>query len=376
MRARNDEAGGGRGVATPEGPNAESLADLRGVLHDVANALTVVLGWVEQAGDVRAPEAERAYALGVVRERARLAQELARQVLVRGAADDETARLDAVVDEVLRALGPEASAARVSLSREGDARGALVRDARALARVVTNLVLNALAHAPPEGRVVVRVDGGEEEAEVAVVDDGPGVPEGLEASVFEGASRRAGGAGVGLAHSRAVARRLGGDVALAPRPAGARGATFVVAWPRADAIPRAPSSRIQLDELAGVELVVVEDDAAVVQLLVLALETRGARVRTARSRAELDALLAAPGASLDALLVDLSPLGGGPDAGDALVALAASLPRARFVVVTGSVDALPVGLDTRRVRVVKKPFEAREVVAALAELGVGRGMKR
>ena len=359
MRARNDEAGGGRGVATPEGPNAESLADLRGVLHDVANALTVVLGWVEQAGDVRAPEAERAYALGVVRERARLAQELARQVLVRGAADDETARLDAVVDEVLRALGPEASAARVSLSREGDARGALVRDARALARVVTNLVLNALAHAPPEGRVVVRVDGGEEEAEVAVVDDGPGVPE-ASGVRLRGASRRA----EVLASGWRTPRGRVGSRGRRARAVGGRSGRDVRHRGRGDAIPRAPSSRIQLDELAGVELVVVADDAAVVQLLVLALETRGARVRTARSRAELDALLAAPGASLDALLVDLSPLGGGPDAGDALVALAASLPRARFVVVTGSVDALPVGLDTRRVRVVKKPFEAREVVAA------------
>jgi two-component system heavy metal sensor histidine kinase CusS len=72
---------------------------------------------------------------------------------------------------------------------------------------------------------------------VAVEDDGPGVPVGQEATIFEPGFRgeqagnaNHGGAGLGLSLSRRLARSAGGDVEADARAEGGR---FVVRLPAA-----------------------------------------------------------------------------------------------------------------------------------------------
>ncbi|WP_159620956.1 sensor histidine kinase [Ruania rhizosphaerae] len=88
-------------------------------------------------------------------------------------------------------------------------------DALALTRVLRNLLDNAVRHA--DSAVRVRVSDGE----VSVDDDGRGIPEADRERVFErfvrldeAREREAGGAGLGLAIAREVARAQGGDVAI------------------------------------------------------------------------------------------------------------------------------------------------------------------
>ncbi|WP_084517017.1 sensor histidine kinase [Microtetraspora niveoalba] len=99
-------------------------------------------------------------------------------------------------------------------------------------RVLTPLLDNARRYAVRTIAIeCARVPGGG--VEVAVADDGPGVPAEVGAAVFE-PGRRADpadghdGAGLGLALARRLARVAGGDVHLAP---GAEGARFVVRLP-------------------------------------------------------------------------------------------------------------------------------------------------
>jgi CheY-like chemotaxis protein len=240
---------------------------------------------------------------------------------------------------------------------------ARVAGAGDVSQAVTNLVLNAIAHAPRGSSVTVSIGAGEAQVTIDVIDEGPGVSDARRDSIFEGDSARVGGAGVGLRHARAMARAAGGELELLT-VRGTPGAHFRVTWPRADAIPPAPRSVPRMKIFEGTRVLVVEDDAHVNQLLEAALTARGASVTIARTAGELaDAL--APGTQHDAVLIDLSPIAGDPDA--AIASLRANSPLATLVVISGSAEELPVPLQTGLVRFVRKPFEVGEIVAALAE---------
>ncbi|MBA4800347.1 MAG: HAMP domain-containing histidine kinase [Euryhalocaulis sp.] len=119
-----------------------------------------------------------------------------------------------------------AEAAGVALSVEAEA-GVMVRgDAQQFARLIANLLDNALKFSPEGGRVRLTVAPG---PRLTVGDDGPGVPEALREKVFERFSRGqpgdAPGHGLGLALVRAIAERHGLSARIADSP---RGALFVI----------------------------------------------------------------------------------------------------------------------------------------------------
>ncbi|WP_029431787.1 sensor histidine kinase KdpD [Blastococcus sp. URHD0036] len=105
-------------------------------------------------------------------------------------------------------------------------------DADALAVIVGNLLGNALVHAP--GAVCsVTVEVGDV-LTVTVADDGPGLPATRRAAAFEAGERGTAspGEGLGLAISRDLARRHGGDLVAADASVGCR---FVLTLPLAPA---------------------------------------------------------------------------------------------------------------------------------------------
>lgn len=121
----------------------------------------------------------------------------------------------------------------------GDAdAGAVVSGSRQqLARVMGNLLDNAQRHADTRITATVGVTAGG--VLLRVDDDGPGVPEAERDRVFErfvrlddARTRDDGGAGLGLAIARDVARRHGGDLTVGQAPGG--GARFTLRLPPAD----------------------------------------------------------------------------------------------------------------------------------------------
>ena len=365
-------------------------------LHEAANALTVILGWIERATEAATAGPEVRAALERASSHALRAHAGLRRAIGADSPAEPPERVDRVARQAVDDLAVEARRAGVLLRHEiAPAWGALsVRHAHAVWQILSNLLLNAIVVTPRGGTVELGVDGltepGRRTVLFAVSDHGPGIPVERRELIFAGGpSGRIGGAGIGLRHARTLAREHGAELSLGRSE---RGARFDLAWPAQpepaqgslepghptgpSAPPAAPppasipppsdeatARRTAADPrsegaLRGRSILLLEDDDAVVELLELTLGARGAKVRAIRSPAALGSALCER--RFDTLLVDLSPLGGD---------LQALLDRARVLapelvvlVVSGSLprDTLPP------VDWVPKPFQPDELVAAIA----------
>ena len=112
---------------------------------------------------------------------------------------------------------------------------AIVSDRVAIEQILSNLIENAVKYRHPSRPVAVKVSGGSsgDRAWIEVADNGRGIDPRDHERVFD-LFRRSGtqdqpGEGIGLAHVRALAYRLGGTIAL--RSALGEGATFRVSLP-------------------------------------------------------------------------------------------------------------------------------------------------
>ncbi|BDZ54618.1 hypothetical protein GCM10025870_16910 [Agromyces marinus] len=114
----------------------------------------------------------------------------------------------------------------MSLEFTASAAGTVDGDAVQLGRVVTNLLANAMQHTPAGGRIAVAVAEDDGRVRLEVVDGGPGfavddLPHAFEAG-WRGSDARSphrldvtGGAGLGLAIVRGIARAHSGDATVA-----------------------------------------------------------------------------------------------------------------------------------------------------------------
>jgi signal transduction histidine kinase len=129
--------------------------------------------------------------------------------------------LDEVVDEVVRAARILADASHVSIVSTAIESASFSGDEELLRRLIGNLLDNAVRHAPPGTVVDVdlkRVDG---RFVLEVSNLGEGIPPQIQPHIFERFVRgddartsASGGAGLGLALARWIARAHGGDVTL------------------------------------------------------------------------------------------------------------------------------------------------------------------
>jgi signal transduction histidine kinase len=138
------------------------------------------------------------------------------------------------VREVCRAVVAEFGGPGARIRLELPEHGCWARaDPGAVAQVLRILLDNARRVSPAEGEVSVSVSRPNGTAEVAVEDDGPGVPPGEQERIFErfwrGSSHDAdGGFGLGLTIGRELATHMDGDLVLSSAGPGAR---FVVRLP-------------------------------------------------------------------------------------------------------------------------------------------------
>ncbi|XXX73582.1 HAMP domain-containing sensor histidine kinase [Sorangium sp. So ce134] len=211
------------------------------IVHDLSGPLNSLLGALSLLREQPLPE--KSAALAEVALKAALRQrDLIREILDTFAAEGaalgasggdlaEVADLRGTVAQVVEALLPMAYSRGVRLEGPPGAGGGppcgVVGEERRLARVVSNLVENALRFTPARGavRVVVREEPGW--ARVTVEDEGPGVSPAIAPHLFQkfAHGRDPGaGSGLGLYGARIAAERWGGAIGYEARPEG--GARF------------------------------------------------------------------------------------------------------------------------------------------------------
>ncbi len=185
-------------------------------------------------------EPERAAALAAMKGGLRRATRVVEQLLSLAREDDAAdttplARVDlaALARSVVEQQAGIAAAKDVDLGAEHLEAIEVDGDAHALATLASNLVDNAIRYVPSGGHVDVLVERRDGAPALVVRDDGPGIPEGERATMFErfarGGRTDAPGSGLGLAIVKRIAERHGARVTLGEGPQG-RGLEVVVGF--------------------------------------------------------------------------------------------------------------------------------------------------
>jgi CheY-like chemotaxis protein len=198
-----------------------------------------------------------------------------------------------VVQDAVNAVLPTARAKDIALQcMIQPVAGSVRADRDRLYQAVWGLVSNAIKFTPPGGQVRVSVEHRESQVEITVADSGVGIPSDLLPRLFEPFwqedawfSRIHGGLGLGLALVRRIVELHGGTVrAVSAGPA--RGATFIIALPR---LTRSDAEETPLStciaRMAGLQVLLVEDDSNWIELVVDLLTLAGARVFVEQSAA-------------------------------------------------------------------------------------------
>jgi PAS domain S-box-containing protein len=293
--------------------------------HELRTPLQAMLGWLRMVRSGRLDPRQAARALESVERNTQAQSQLINDLLdvsriVSGKLNMDMRPVDAgsVVGAALEAVRPMAEGAGVRLRVTlPETTVTVSADGDRLQQIVWNLLSNAIKFTPAGGAVDVSLEASPTEAIIRVRDTGRGIAPEMLPEIFERfrqadgtTTRGRGGLGLGLAivrhlvdlhHGRVDAESAGVD----------QGATFTVRLPlpaqTASTRERQSSTegvRDTFPELAGVRVLVVDDESDARELVQAVLARCGAEVTTAASAAE--AFVSLQQASHDVLLSDIS----------------------------------------------------------------------
>jgi two-component system sensor histidine kinase ChvG len=216
--------------------------------HEIKNPLASLRSAVDSLGIIADPEL-RERLLGVIRddiaridrlitdisEASRLDAELSR-------ARFETVDLGNMVEQLVAAREQRGLPNDIRLAYARPHRGTtnMFGDGSRLARVVENLVDNAISFSPPGGLVQIAATRDDDTVYLRVEDEGPGVPFAEREAIFnrfhsirpegEAFGRHS---GLGLAIAKAIVEGHGGTISVTDREGETTGARFVIRMPAA-----------------------------------------------------------------------------------------------------------------------------------------------
>jgi len=371
---------------------AEKMAALgqtiSGVAHELNNPLATILSWAERLSARPSLEEPVRRGLETILGESERAARIVRNLLT-FARKRQTTRAMVDVNQVVReTLALRAYEQRVSNVMVIDALAAglpqIFADSHQIQQVLLNLVINAeqaMLSANGRGALVVRTwhDSERESVMLEINDDGPGIPEELQAKIFDPffTTKEVGqGTGLGLTVAYAIVQEHGGRIQLESRPD--RGASFYVDLPingRRVTQPPGLARRTTLsalsgpvDGVAGASLLVVEDEVALAMAVTDALRDAGYVVEHASDGEE--ALVKVGAQAFDAVVCDLKmPRLDGRAFHHALSTSAPALAK-RVIFVTGDVAGTDAEafLEHSGCRWLAKPFRLGDLLRTVKEV--------
>ncbi len=373
-------------AARAEAERANRLKDefLGNLAHELRTPLNSILLWTKALQLNLREEAHVARALGAIERNVTAQTQLISDLLDVSRITSGNLRLElqptdlaAVIKASLEMLSPAAATRNIELNAALDPQaGPVLGDTFRLQQIVWNLVSNAIKFTSPSGRIEVRLERRGPNAVITVADNGQGIKPELLPRLFEryrqGHSAQRGGLGLGLSIVKHLAELHNGSV-LATSPGEGRGATFTVILPIADTRQPLPdeqaSGAVSAEPLAGVRVLVVDDDAETCELVTRLLEQAGAFTATASSAEEAlarlerfaaDVLISdigMPDRDGNELIREVRAFGYGPDRLPAIALTALTRPEDRS-------RALLAGFQLH----LGKPVGGSELIAAITSL--------
>ncbi|MBD1908466.1 PAS domain S-box protein [Funiculus sociatus GB2-A5] len=355
--------------------------------HELRSPLNPILGWTKLLRTGRLDTTKTQQALETIERNAKLQAQLIEDLLdvsriLQGKMTLNVApvNLAATIEAALETVRLAAEAKHIQIQTTfNPISGTVSGDTNRLQQVVWNLLSNAVKFTPTGGRIEVQLEQVGTYAQIQVKDTGKGISPDFLPYVFDyfrqedgTTTRQFGGLGLGLAIVRHFTELHGGTVQADSRGQNL-GATFTIGLPLNIVEPE-PSSDDRHPEsatdLAGVHVLVVDDDADMRELAAFTLTQSGAQVTTAASATQALTLLnqSVP----DLLLCDIgmpemdgyslirhirkwSPEKGGMIPAIALTAYAGEINQQQ---------ALAAGFGMH----ISKPVEPEELVKAIARL--------
>jgi PAS domain S-box-containing protein len=361
--------------------------------HELRTPLNAIVGWTYILKTRPLSQETLDQGLSVIDRNVRLQVQLVSDLLDMSRIVSGKMRLDVqrvelplIVAAALESLGPAAAAKAIRVSSIVEPiTEPVYGDSARLQQVVWNLLSNAVKFTPRGGRIQLVLCRASSHVDLSVSDDGKGMKAEFLPHVFErfrqadsSATREHGGLGLGLSIVRQLVELHGGSVRAASAGEG-RGSTFTVSLPlgamqAAPAEPGAihprapvwPLREVDTVSLAGLRVLVVDDESDAREVIRRVLEERQAEVILAANADE--ALEALANQRADVIVSDIGMPG---QDGYAMMREArrkgVRVPAAALTAFARSEDrtrALQAGYQTH----LAKPVEPPELVAAVAAL--------
>ncbi|QDV38960.1 PAS domain S-box protein [Tautonia plasticadhaerens] len=361
--------------------------------HELRTPLNAILGWSRILSSGPPDPEDLKEGLAVIDRNAKIQVQIIEDLLDISRIISGTMRLDVqrvnvaeVIEAAMTAVTPAAEGKGVRITKVLDPlAGPVSGDPARLQQIIWNLLTNAVKFTPKGGRVQVLLERVNSHVEFSVIDSGIGIRPEFLPHIFErfsqadsSTTRRHGGLGLGLAIVKQLAELHGGTV-RAKSPGEGQGSTFIISLPITVVHEARPEKARPKEEqpgeydcserpLAGIRVLVVDDDPDARQLVRRVLTECGAEVAVAETAAEAVGLVKA--LRPDILVSDV----GMPDQdGYDLIrqvrsrVAAKTLPAVALTAFARSEDrrrALLAGFQTH----VAKPVDPAELVAVVASL--------
>lgn len=315
-------------IARAKAETANRIKDefLAVLSHELRTPLNAILGWSKLLQTRSFDQAKRSQALATIERNAKLQVQLIEDLLdtsriLQGKLTLEITNVN-LASTILSALDTmrlalETKSIQVNTILEPNL-GIILGDSTRLQQVVWNLLANAIKFTPKKGKIAIELRQVDGFAEIIVSDTGKGIhPEFLPYAFnyFQQADsssvRKFGGLGLGLAIVRHIVEMHGGIV-KAESPGEDQGATFTVSLPlrQDESLSMAEPANFPTDLglnsllLAGIKVLIVEDDADSRDFVVFVLEQEGAEAIAVSSAFE--ALQVLTQTQPDVLVSDIS----------------------------------------------------------------------